>query len=180
VVELRLAGAASLAEANACLAAYLPAFNARFAVPASDAGAAYRPLDPAVPPDTLFCFKYRRTVAADNTVQFAQRAFQLVPSLQRLSWAKAEVEVHERLDGSVAIYYQGSCLASTPAPPTAPTLRARAGPRGGVAAPPPAPPAARPADDSRETPPPPAAAPPAPPPKPAPDHPWRRGTRARR
>jgi transposase len=180
VVELRLAGAATLADANACLARYLPLFNARFAVPASEVGSAYRPLDPAQPPATLFCFKYRRTVAADNTVQFAEQTFQLVPSVQRLSWAKAAVEVHERLDGSIAIYHQGAHLTSTPAPPTAPTLRARGGPRGGVAAQPPATAAAWPADDSRETPPPPAPATPAPPAKPAPDHPWRRGTRARR
>lgn len=127
VIELRLAGASALPEANAVLARYLPAFNARFAVPASESGTADRPLDPAPPPETLVCFKYRRTVAADNTVQFVQRTFQLVPSLQRLSWAKAEVAIHERLDGSVASYAQGTCLTSTPAPPTAPTLRARGG-----------------------------------------------------
>ena len=179
VVELRLAGAATPEEAAAVLARYLPAFNARFAVPAGESGTAYRPLDPAAAPETLFCFKYRRTVAADNTVQFARQTFQLVPSVQRLSWAKAEVEVHERLDGSVAIYHQGTCLTSTPAPPTAPTLRARGGPRGAAGPPTPVPAAAWPADDSRETPPP-AAAPPAPPPKPAKDHPWRRAARARR
>lgn len=136
VVELRLAGAATPQEAAAVVARYLPACNARFAVPVGESGTAYRPLDQAQPPETVFCFKYRRTVAADNTVPFAGQGFQLVPSLQRLAWARAEVEVHERLDGSVAIDYQGDCLASAPAPPTAPALRARGGPRGGGTTPP--------------------------------------------
>jgi hypothetical protein len=33
--------------------------------------------------------------------------------------------VQERLDGSVAVCYQGCCLATIPAPPEAPVLRAR-------------------------------------------------------
>jgi hypothetical protein len=60
-------GGDSPVDASAVLARYLPAFDA--------SGTAYRPLNPAVPPDALFCFKFRRTVAADNTVQFAQQAF---------------------------------------------------------------------------------------------------------
>jgi len=35
------------------------------------------------------------------------------------------VEVHERMDGSLAVYYQGHCLATKPAPPEAPVLRIR-------------------------------------------------------
>jgi len=39
------------------------------------------------------------------------------------------VEVHEKLDGSLAVYYQEDCLATKPAPPEAPVLRARDGAR---------------------------------------------------
>jgi len=35
------------------------------------------------------------------------------------------VEVHERLDDSLAVYYQGHCLATKPAPPEAPILRVK-------------------------------------------------------
>ncbi len=77
----------------------------------------------------MFCFKYTRVVAADNTIRFGGQVLQLLPDAQRASYAKAEVEVHERLDGSVAVFHQGRCLATRPAPPSAPTLRARIGPR---------------------------------------------------
>lgn len=129
VSELRLAGAATLDAANRILATYLPRHNRRFAVPAAEAGSAYRPLDPAVCPEAVFCFKYERTVAADNTVRFGDHRLQLLPGTTRVSWAKAPVEVHERLDGSVAVYYRDTCLTTRPAPPDASTLRARGGRR---------------------------------------------------
>lgn len=163
VSELRLAGAQTRAEANRVLAAWLPAFNARCAVPAAQAGTAYRPCPAPFAPEQVVCFKYTRVVAADNTLQFAGRGLQVRPDAVRVSYAKTQVEMHERLDGSVAVYYHGRCLTTTPAPLRAPTLRARSGPR--VAAPAP-------------TAPPPVALPPPPasgtaPRKPAADHPWR-------
>jgi hypothetical protein len=47
----------------------------------------------------------------------------IMPSNGRLSYARARVEVHERLDGSLAVYYEGHCLATSHAPPEAPMLR---------------------------------------------------------
>jgi len=167
VSELRRANAATLAEANAVLAAFLPRFNARFAVPAAVPGTAYRPLAPGRRLEDLFCFKYQATVGADNVVRFGAHRLQLLSSPQRASYARATVEVHERLDGRVVVVSQGVCLASTPAPPEAPVLRARDRRRAPAApalveaapippaAPPPAGPARRPAT-------------------PAADHPWRR------
>lgn len=129
VSELRLAGASTLEEANRVLWAFLPAYNARFAVPPAQEGSAYRLLPAAFDPQRVFCFKYMRVVAADNTVQFAGQSLQLLADSARASYARAAVEVHERLDGSVAVYYQDRCLSSRPAPPAAPVLRARTGPR---------------------------------------------------
>ncbi len=126
-VELRLAGANTLAQANTVLAAYLPRFNAQFAVPPAQVGTAYRPFQAGVKVEEVFCFKYVRTVALDNTVQLGEHRLQLLPDKERRSYARAHVEVHERLDGSLAVYYAGRCLVSTPAPLEAPVLRARAG-----------------------------------------------------
>ena len=162
VSELRLAGAQTLAAANERLWAWLPRFNARFAVPAAQPGSAYRPVPPEFRPETVFCFKYTRQVAADNTVRWQHTRLQLLPGPERLSYARAQVEVHERLDGSLAVYYQGQCLATRPAPPEAPVLRARRHGRAAPTAPVPAPPAA-PTDSG-----------PPPPRRPAADHPWRR------
>ena len=127
VTELRLAGAATLAEANQVLWDYLPRFDARFAVPAAVEGPAYRALPADFVPARVFCFKYQRRVAADNTVRLGEHCLQLLPSPERSSYAKAQVEIDERLDGSLAVYYQDRLVASKPAPPDAPTLRARDG-----------------------------------------------------
>lgn len=62
-------------------------------------------------------------------VRFGEYRLQLLPTNGRASYARARVEVHERLDGSLAVYYQGQCLTATPAPPEAPVLRARSIPR---------------------------------------------------
>jgi hypothetical protein len=127
--ELRLAGAATLPEAERVLQARLPAFNARFSVPAAEPGSAYRPLAADFAPERVFCFRYARVVAADNTVRFGEHRLQLLPGRERTSYARAEVELHQHLDGSLAVYYQDRCLATRPAPAEAPLLRARKLPR---------------------------------------------------
>ena len=129
VAELRLAHVETIAEANQVLWDFLPRFNQRFTVPPASEESAYRPLDHDRLPEELFCFKYRRVVAADNTVQFGHERIQVLPGTSRISYARARVEVHERLDGSVAVYYGDERLTTRPAPPEAPVLRARRGPR---------------------------------------------------
>lgn len=125
VSELRLAGITNLPAANAFLARYLPRFNAQFAVPAAVAGSAYRPLETGQQLAQICCFKYVRTVAADNTVTLGPTRLQLQPGAQRRSYAHATVEVHERLDGSLAVCSAGQVLTAQPAPAEAPRLRAR-------------------------------------------------------
>ena len=130
---LRLAGATNAAEATACLPAFLGDFNARFTVPAAEGGACYRAMEAGADFDTLFCFKYQRTVGMDNTVRVGGARLQLLPGPRRRSWVRAVVEVQERMDGSLAVSYHGECLATTPAPQEAPVLRARGGRRGSAA-----------------------------------------------
>lgn len=129
VAELRLAGASTREEANRVLWAYLPRFNSRFGVPAAKEGLAYRKPEPTLCLEGVLCFKYQRTVAADNTVSFAGHTLQLTPE-GRLSYTHARVEVQERLDGSLVVVYQGQVIATQEAPPHAVTLRARGGTRG--------------------------------------------------
>ena len=64
-------------------------------------------------------------VGADNVVRFGRNRLQILPTNGRLSYAWARVEVPERLDGSLAVYYQGHCLTTKLAPPEAPVLRVR-------------------------------------------------------
>lgn len=123
--ELRLAGASTLKEANQVLWDFLPRYSQRFSVPAAQPGKAYREPGEGLIPEEVFCFKYRRTVGPDNVVRFGEHRLQVVPTNGRASYARAKVEVHERMDGSLAVYYKRHCLATKPAPPEAPLLRAR-------------------------------------------------------
>jgi len=123
VTELRLAGASALAEANRVLWEYLPRYNERFGVPAAQEGSAYRPLPPELELSEVLCFKHRRKVARDNTVKYSWRTLQLLPGPDRLSYAGAMVEVHERLDGSLSVVYQGRAIPNREAPPRRSVLR---------------------------------------------------------
>ena len=82
-------------------------------------------------PSRIFCFKYTRTVAMDNTVRFGNRRIQLLPGSHRISYAKCRVEVHERLDGRIAVFHQSTRLILTEAPLEATRLRTRGGLRAG-------------------------------------------------
>lgn len=123
--EMRLKGISSREEANRFLPGFLDRYNRRFAVPAAEEGSAYRPLPEGVEPERVFCFKHTRTVAADNVVSFDHDRLQILADPERASYARLEVEVHQRLDGALAVFYQGRRLRVRPAPLEAAALRAR-------------------------------------------------------
>lgn len=62
-------------------------------------------------------------MGADNVVSFADQRIQIHPCSGRQSYYRARVEIQERMDGSLGVFYQGKCLATQPAPPEAPVLR---------------------------------------------------------
>jgi hypothetical protein len=150
VSELRLAEVSTMEEANHFLEGFLYRFNARFAVPPQQPGSAYRSAE-GLNTEALFCFKYDRVVGSDNVVRFSGRRLQILPSLDRLSYARCAVQVHEQPDGTLKVYYQGRYLDTCPAPPEANKARQL------VSA------------NARTAPPGPKSLT-----KPAPDHPWRR------
>jgi transposase len=129
VAELRLAEVRTLQDANCFLTGYLARFNAQFRVPAANPEVAFRPLAPEQEVAAICGFKYQRTVALDNTVSLGEHRLQLLPGKTRVSYARAEVEVQERLDGSLHVIYQDELVAHQSAPVEAPLLRARSGRR---------------------------------------------------
>jgi transposase len=169
VAELALAGAATRAEATAVLAEFLPRFNRRFGVPAAEPATAYRPLPPGMAVRQVCCLKQRRTVANDDTVSFEGRRLQLLPGRERVTYARAGVEVRQHLDGALSVWYGARELAWRHAPADARALRGQEQPAPAAGA------AAFDlfAEDRADVAPPPA--PPTPPPRtPGADHPWRR------
>jgi len=127
VTELRLADVRTLEEANCLLEEYLPRYNEQFGVPAVDERSAYRPLPPKIELADVLCFKHRRKVARDNTVKYQWRTLQLLPDLDRRSYAGRAVEVWERLDGELTVLYEGQEIATQEAPPRASILRGSKG-----------------------------------------------------
>lgn len=124
--ELRLATVTDVAGANAFLPAFLARYNARFAQRPQRAASAFRPWPTVLDPETIFCFKYVRTVSNDNTVTLGPHLVQLAPGPRGRSYARARVEVHERLDGSLAVFYHGRRLEAQRLTTAAPgPLRAR-------------------------------------------------------
>ena len=121
VSELRLAGARTLAEANEVLRRYLLGHNQKFAVPASQPGAAFRAPERNL--DDLFCFKYPRTVGLDNVVRFGPYRLQVLSCHGRYSYARSKAEVHQAFDGSISVYYENHRLDTRLAPAEATKLR---------------------------------------------------------
>jgi transposase len=168
VSELRLAGAKTQKEAKRVLKAFLPRFNRKFAVPAVKEGLAYRPAPADLVWDEVFCFKYYRTVGADNVVAVGAHRIQIHPCNGRQNYHRAQVEIQERMDGSLAVYYQRKGLATKPAPAEAPVLRVqkrgRPTPQGALSSPSsPLPQENKPVIKKKLL-----------RPKPGPDHPWRK------
>jgi len=94
-------------------------------MPPAEPRSAYHPLEPGVCLEGLLCFKYQRTVAKDNTVKLGEHTLQLLPGPERSNYARARVEIQERLGGSLMVANQGSVIASKEAPLSPVTLRAR-------------------------------------------------------
>ena len=123
------AGASTIEQANQVLWDFLPRYNQRFGVTPAQPGSAYRQLPTGVSLNATLCFKYIRTVANDNTVRFNGATLQILADDHRASYARAKVEVQERLDGSIVVAYRGRTLAAEPAATEPVTLRARSGRR---------------------------------------------------
>lgn len=73
--------------------------------------------------EEILCFKYRRKVARDNTVQFRWRTLQLLPPRDHTSYAGATVEVRQQLDGILSVVHQGRTIPIREAPPRRSALR---------------------------------------------------------
>lgn len=117
VIELRLAQASTLTQAQRVLNRFIPRYNARFTRQPAHPTPAWRPAPPPADLDRICCFKYQRTVQLDNTVHLDDRRLQLRPGPGGRSYARARVEIHAHLDGSLAVYYRGQRLGAKTLPP---------------------------------------------------------------
>jgi len=163
VKELREAGASTQDEANHVLQRFLPEYSARFGVAPAQAGSAYRTWPEELKPEEVFCFKHHRIVSNDNTISFDGKRLQIPPGSDRVSYARARVELQQRLDGSLVICHNGQTLVAYQPATRAPVRVGKFTPAAAASTPAPAKPQpSKPAvAKSRST------------YKPPPDHPWR-------
>ena len=109
--ELALAGITEMAAANRYLAEQvLPAYNQRFAVPASEPGTAFIPWI-GTPLAEILCVQEERVVAKDNTVRYQGLSLQIPQDPHRFHYVKVTVRVHEYPDGTLAVFHGPRCLA---------------------------------------------------------------------
>jgi hypothetical protein len=110
VKAMRLAGIKTQEEGNRFLETYLREHNERHGVEAADPADAHRPLLKDQRLEEIFSARTPRVVGNDRTVQYQNRVFQVLREQPVRVYAKATVEVEERLDGSVHVRRHGTYL----------------------------------------------------------------------
>lgn len=109
--ELRVAGITDYAAANTYLTTtFVPDFNRRFTEPPAQRESAFVRLR-GVDLRLLLSAQHPRVVANDSTVRFGPVVLQLPPTRDRVHYVRCPVLVHEFLDDSLGVSYQGQLLA---------------------------------------------------------------------
>jgi transposase len=119
VSELRLANACNLEQATKVLDRVVRDHNRRFARKPNDPNSVWRKLGTSLDRESVFCFKYRRTVAKDNTISLFNTILHIPPGPMARSYSGCLVQIQQRFDGSLKVFYKDSCIASIK-PPTVP------------------------------------------------------------
>jgi transposase len=123
VVELRLSGARTLADANRVLAGFLPGYNRRFGVAPREQTAVWRRPPSAHQLDRILCLKESRVVGRDHVVSFDGLGLQLTSARKYFSLARQRVEVLQLRDGSVEVHHERRMVTRFTAPAIARLIR---------------------------------------------------------
>jgi transposase len=124
VQELRLAGLSTPEPATVFLNGSFKAdFNTRFAKPAKQTQAAWRPLPKGIDVDRICSFRYEATVGNDNAVRLGGIILDIPSGPRRRGYAKARVEVRQLIDGCWRVYYKDQLLLQTTPPVVQAPLR---------------------------------------------------------
>jgi transposase len=112
--ELRLAGISTLEAANRFLREhYIPAFNEKFMVKATEPGTAFRKTGRR-DLDYIFSIQTERVVGKDNTVAIGDRWWQIEKCRWRHTLAGQTVTIHQHLDDSVSIRFGPHVVGQDP------------------------------------------------------------------
>ena len=105
---LRVAGARTLDQANAYLQSeYLTWWNQTLIVEPADVADAHRPLGKEHDLAAILSHVEQRQVTNDYTVRYEGKVYQIDRRDIQVGMRKAPVRVEQRLDGSIAVQFQG-------------------------------------------------------------------------
>ena len=122
MIDDRLAGAGTLAQANAYLEQeFLPAWEGRFTVAPANPTDAHRPLGRGHDLAAILSVVEERVVTNDYTLRYQGKIYQIARADLGGGLRGAKVRVEKRLDGTVAVRFRERYLAvSVCTPPTPP------------------------------------------------------------
>src|SRR5207253_6597640 len=108
--ELRLHGVTNYQASNRYLEqTFIGDFNRRFTVRPRERGSAFSALTD-IDLELLVSAQHERIVQKDNTVVFERLFLQLAPSPERMHYARCPVVVHELVDDTLAVSFQGKLI----------------------------------------------------------------------
>ncbi len=110
VKELRLAGISSIEEGNVFLELFLDGYNRKFNVAPSIEKDVHRHLSSECDLSTVFCFKHNRKITKNLELQYNNTIYQITLKTSSTTLRGAEVQVLEKLDGSILITHKGKQL----------------------------------------------------------------------
>jgi transposase len=125
VKELRLAGIATMVDANRFVEGYLPIYNRRFAVPPAEAADLHRPTPTDRALSRSLCLKTTRCLRNDFTLAYQGQLYQIHDTVRA-----TQVEVEVQIDGTLRLTHQGRplgfhAIAARPVPIPAAKSRPR-------------------------------------------------------
>ncbi len=107
IKEMRLEKINNMEDGNKFLHEYyLEKRNSKFSVEPRNLTSAFRPLLPEHKLDLIFSSRTERKIQNDYTVQYKNKWFQITKDQKKRVYKKNNVEVEERLDGSVHLRYK--------------------------------------------------------------------------
>ncbi|NQU74384.1 MAG: hypothetical protein HQ547_06745, partial [Candidatus Omnitrophica bacterium] len=109
IKEMRLKGIKTIEEANRFLACFLPKHNKKFSIRPVKEDNLHRPLFKDTNLDSMLCIKQKRTLRNDFTIAYTKKLYQILDK-----GIGKTIEVQERINGSLHIFYRGRKLKYKP------------------------------------------------------------------
>jgi transposase len=113
VKELRLNKISTIEEANAFLPSFIEDYNRRFAVVPKSPSNAHKPLLQEQNLEVIFSIREFRHLSKNLTFQYKNTIYQIQTERETYALRKARIEVREKEDGSIEVFYKGKQMVFT-------------------------------------------------------------------